>query len=86
MSDGRNINTGGGNYNERIEGNYVQGNYYAAQRQSFAEAAAEIQKLLEQLDKSYSTQTTAGKMAIRLKPLPKASQLKPLSTLIVTKL
>ncbi|NWF58968.1 MAG: hypothetical protein HXY43_06580 [Fischerella sp.] len=26
----RDINTGGGNYNERIEGNYIQGNYYAA--------------------------------------------------------
>jgi hypothetical protein len=24
----RNINTGGGNYNERIEGNYIQGDYY----------------------------------------------------------
>ncbi|MDF5725898.1 MAG: pentapeptide repeat-containing protein [Rhizonema sp. PD37] len=63
-SDGRNINTGGGNYNERIQGNYVQGNYYAAQRQSLAEAATEIQTLLERLDKSYPTDTTAGKMAI----------------------
>lgn len=26
----RDINTGGGNYNERIEGDYIQGNYYAA--------------------------------------------------------
>ncbi|WP_392530187.1 hypothetical protein [Nostoc sp. C117] len=26
----RTINTNGGNYNERIEGNYIQGNYYAA--------------------------------------------------------
>lgn len=67
MSTGENrtINTGGGNYNERIDGNYIQGNYYAAgQPQSLAEAAAEIQKLLEQLEKSYSTETTAGKMAI----------------------
>ncbi|MDZ7960321.1 MAG: hypothetical protein RMY34_20970 [Aulosira sp. DedQUE10] len=65
MAGDRTINTDGGNYNERIEGNYVQGNYYAAgQPQSLAEAAAEIQKLLEQLEKSYSTKTTAGKMAI----------------------
>lgn len=65
MSGNRFINTGGGNYNERIQGNYIQGNYYAAgQPQSLAEAAAEIQKLLEQLEKSYPTTTTAGKMAI----------------------
>ncbi|MDF5730764.1 MAG: hypothetical protein PUP92_22780 [Rhizonema sp. PD38] len=64
MSNGRSINTGGGNYNECIEGNYVQGNYYAAQRQSLAETAAQIQTLLEQLDKSYPTDTTAGKMAL----------------------
>ncbi|MBD2567270.1 hypothetical protein [Anabaena lutea] len=65
MAGDRTINTGGGNYNERIEGNYIQGNYYAAgQLQSLSEAAAEIQKLLEQLGKSYSTETTAGKKAI----------------------
>ncbi|NES18255.1 MAG: hypothetical protein F6K41_04820 [Symploca sp. SIO3E6] len=28
MTGDRKINTGGGNYNERIEGDYVQGNYY----------------------------------------------------------
>ncbi|MDF5713879.1 MAG: CHAT domain-containing protein [Rhizonema sp. NSF051] len=64
-SGGRTINMGSGNYNERIQGNYVQGNYYAAeQEQSYAETATEIQKLLEQLDKSYPSNTTAGKMAI----------------------
>jgi hypothetical protein len=61
----RTINTGGGNYNERIEGNYVQGNYYAAaEKQNLAEAAAEIQALLEQLDKTYPSNTTTGKMAL----------------------
>jgi uncharacterized protein YjbI with pentapeptide repeats len=61
----RAINTGGGNYNERIEGNYVQGNYYAAaQPKSIVETAAEIQQLLEQLDKSYPIDTTTGKMAL----------------------
>lgn len=59
---GRIISTGGGNYNERIEGNYIQGNYY--NNQSVADAAVEIQKLLEQLDKSYSTDTTLGKMQV----------------------
>lgn len=63
--DGRTINMGSGNYNERIQGNYVQGNYYASrEKQSLTEAAAEIQKLLEQLDKSYPSNTTTGKMAI----------------------
>lgn len=55
----------GGNYNNRIEGNYIQGNYYTTeQRQTLAEAATEIQKLLEQLDKSYSTDTRAGNEAL----------------------
>lgn len=35
-----------------------------AQQQNLAEAAAQIQQLLEQLDKSYPTNTTLGKMAI----------------------
>ena len=65
MTGKRNITINGGNYNEHIQGNYVQGDYYAAgQPQNFAETAAEIQKLLEQLEKSYSTTTEEGKMAI----------------------
>lgn len=35
-----------------------------AEQRNLTETAAEIQQLLEQLDKSYSTDTTAGKMAI----------------------
>jgi phosphoenolpyruvate-protein kinase (PTS system EI component) len=34
------------------------------ENRSLAEAAAEIQQLLEQLSKTYSTDTTSGKMAI----------------------
>lgn len=65
MTSGRTIDTGGGNYIERNEGNYIQGNYYAAsEKQNLAEAAAEIQQLLEQLEKSYPTDTTSGKMAL----------------------
>ncbi|MBH8574938.1 pentapeptide repeat-containing protein [Nostocaceae cyanobacterium CENA369] len=61
----RNINTGGGNYNERIERDYIQGNYYAAgQPQSLAEAAAEIQQLLKQLEQTYPTTTTSQKMVV----------------------
>nr|WP_211176540.1 pentapeptide repeat-containing protein [Brasilonema sp. UFV-L1] len=37
---------------------------YAAQEQTLAEAAEEIQKLLEQLNQSYSTDTMSGKMAV----------------------
>lgn len=40
-----------------------QNNYYG-EKQSLAKAAEEIQQLLQQLEKSYSTDTTAGKMAI----------------------
>ncbi|MBD2682271.1 pentapeptide repeat-containing protein [Nostoc paludosum FACHB-159] len=65
VTGNRNINTGGGNYNERIQGNYVQGNYYAAgQPQSLAEAAAEIQLLLKQLEQTYPTTTTSQQMVV----------------------
>lgn len=70
MTGERNINTGGGNYNERIHGDYVQGNYYAAgQPQSLVEAAAEIQQLLEQLDKSYPSNTTTDKMTVAVETI-----------------
>ncbi|AVH68484.1 pentapeptide repeat-containing protein (plasmid) [Nostoc sp. 'Peltigera membranacea cyanobiont' N6] len=65
MAGDRNINTGGGNYNERIERDYIQGNYYAAgQPQSLAEAAAEIQLLLKQLEQTYPTTTTSQQMVV----------------------
>ncbi|BDA68392.1 hypothetical protein CAL7716_025580 [Calothrix sp. PCC 7716] len=65
MTGNRNIHIGSGNYNERIEGNYIQGNYYdGTKQQNLADAAAEIQKLLEQLDKTYPTDTTLGKMQV----------------------
>ncbi|MCC5601297.1 pentapeptide repeat-containing protein [Nostoc favosum] len=65
MSGDRNINTGGGNYNERIERDYIQGNYYAAGvPQSLAEAAAEIQLLLKQLEQTYPTTTTSQQMVV----------------------
>jgi CHASE3 domain sensor protein len=65
MTGERNINTGGGNYNEQIKGSYIQGNYYAAgQPQSFAQAAAEIQELLKQLEQTYPTTTTSQQMVV----------------------
>jgi hypothetical protein len=85
MTGDRNINTGGGNYNERIQGNYVQGNYYAAgQPQSLAEAAAEIQKLLEQLDKTYPSNTTIGKMAIATETLARIEGDKSMSERVLS--
>ncbi len=61
----RNINTSGGNYNERIERDYIQGNYYATgQPQSLAQAAAEIQALLKQLEQTYPTATTSEQMVV----------------------
>lgn len=44
----RNIHLGSGNYNERIEGNYVQGNYINMS-QDLTQAAQQIQDLLQQL-------------------------------------
>ncbi|MEH1780351.1 MAG: caspase family protein [Nostoc sp.] len=45
-----------------ISGDIVMNNYASEQKQSLAEAAAEIQKLLEQLDKTYSKNETAEEM------------------------
>jgi len=51
------VNTGGGNFNN-TQGNYIQGNYYAAgQPRSLIEAAIEIQALLKQLETSYPSDT-----------------------------
>lgn len=52
---------GSGNYNERIQGDYVQGNKFDGNKQNLAEAAAEIQELLKQLEKSNPTATDAQK-------------------------
>ena len=38
--------------------------YTQEQKQNLSEAAAEIQQLLEQLEKSYPTETTTGKMVL----------------------
>ena len=69
--------TGGNTYNQsgnfgighmsggKIEaGAKVAGVFNEAEERNLAEAAAEIQQLLEQLEKSYPTNTTADKMAI----------------------
>ena len=68
MTGDRSINMGKkSTYNERlkVKRDYIQAEYYAAgQNQSLTEAAAEIKKLLEQLDKSYSTDTMTGKMTV----------------------
>lgn len=61
----RTINTGGGNYNEQIQGNYIQGNYYtSAEKQSLADAAIEIQQLLHQLSLTNTTTNEAVTEAI----------------------
>ena len=48
--------------------NEVQ-NSFNTTEQNLAEVAADIQSLLEQLEKSYSTDTTAGKMTIATKAI-----------------
>ena len=74
MSGNRTINTGGGKYHEgdighinlHDQSSYAEGDYYnnPAQKQTLAEAAAEIQQLLDQLSQTYPTDTTTGKMAV----------------------
>ena len=71
--DNRTINTGGGNYNESIGGNYIQGNYINLS-QDLTQAAAQIQDLLTQLQTQGATVETAQqKVAIDLANEAKAN-------------
>lgn len=69
MTEQRTIHTGGGDYREThvTEGaQYAEGdivNLSGEERRSLAEAAAEIQALLEQLGKSYAIATPEGQAA-----------------------
>jgi hypothetical protein len=47
----------------------VAGGLNEAAPQNLTEAASQIQQLLEQLDKSYPTNTTTGKMALATKAM-----------------
>lgn len=78
MTEGRTINTGGGDYREinvSNGGQYAEGDIInhlsGAQQQTLAEAAAEIQELLTQLDKTYSVDTPEGKAAATTAALDK---------------
>ena len=75
MTEHRAINTGGGDYREiDNSGNYAEGdiiNFSGEQRQTLAEAAAEIQELLVQLDKTYNVETPEGKAAATTAALDK---------------
>ncbi|MDJ0729398.1 MAG: pentapeptide repeat-containing protein [Crocosphaera sp.] len=73
MNNNRNINarkyTEGNSYrttNINDQGTNVEGDYYnnPEARQNLAEAAGEIQELLEKLSETYGTNTTTGKMKI----------------------
>ena len=54
------ISSNGGDIIGNVEGNVVK--HSSESRQSLAEAAEEIQNLLEQLEQTYSTETTTGRM------------------------
>lgn len=60
-NDFRRATIGGGIAGRDYTGNIIHNH---GQQQGLAEAAAEIQKLLEQLEQTYSTDTTTGKMQI----------------------
>ena len=65
--DYRKIDTGGGRYVETRGGIYYE--HYDNQPQSLADAAAEIQKLLKQLEQSYPTSTTTEQMLVATKAI-----------------
>ena len=58
MKNNRNINISNGNYNENIEGNYIQGDYYLSEQNSdISKAVIEIQELLINFKKNNPTAT-----------------------------
>lgn len=59
-------------YSENADANQLGGtinNYASEQKQNLAEAAAEIQALLQQLEKTYPTDTATGQMVIATKAI-----------------
>ncbi|MEQ8540894.1 MAG: hypothetical protein RIB93_25995 [Coleofasciculus sp. D1-CHI-01] len=55
--------------NSGSQNSIINNNYASEQRQIIADAAQEIQALLEQLDKSYDINTNTGKMALTLEAM-----------------
>ncbi len=88
MTGDRNISIGSGNYKKRIKGDYIQGNYYynAAQEKNLAQAAAEIQELLEQLNKSYDTSAYSGKEKVASETIKKIENNPELKARIISAL
>lgn len=88
MTDSRHINAQ--NYHEttvRDQAQYAEGdihNYAPEQRQTLAEAAAEIQRLLEQLDKTYPTNTVAGQMQAAQEAIKQIDSNMPLADRILS--
>ena len=61
----RKIDTGGGDYREiNNQGTYIEGDYHHSpqSQQTLAEAAAEIQQLLNQLEQTYNPDDPLGQM------------------------
>ncbi|MEG5140014.1 MULTISPECIES: hypothetical protein [unclassified Microcoleus] len=59
-------------YSEKVEADQIGGtinNYSPEQRQTIAEAAKEIQQLLDQLSQTYPTTTVAEKSAVAAKAI-----------------
>ena len=69
MSDSRFVNTGGGNYNESIQGNYIQGNYIDNSNNvnQLIEIVTSVEQSLKRLeDKGYSVELAQNKVATDL--------------------
>lgn len=63
MAGDRNIHMGSGNYNESIQGNYIQGNFINM-GQDWSQVTAQIKELLTQLQtQGYTLQDAQQKVA-----------------------
>jgi GH25 family lysozyme M1 (1,4-beta-N-acetylmuramidase) len=71
----------------RVVGNVsASGSLNQVEQQNLAQAAAEIQQLLEQLEKSYPANTTTGKMQIATEAISQIDSNPPLAARILSAL
>jgi len=75
-----------GNVSGNVEGNVYNNTSNSEHKRNLAEAASEIQQLLEQLEKSYSTETISGKLKITTKAIEHIESNPKLSDKIVNAL
>ncbi|WP_287287057.1 hypothetical protein [Okeania sp. SIO2B9] len=72
--------------NIKDQGTYIENQYNAAEQKTLAEAANEIQQLLEQLSQTYPTDTITGQMTVATEVIKEVENNLPLADRILSAL